>query len=108
MEKEIRCCTGAYELTIDIVDSKLTFEAYSELTGKQFHGELTNDTLPPQLKFAYKECKVLYALIAQAAEEKGVSLSDVGELKFTFALKMGARMFFLSVMCSYSFRKLDN
>jgi hypothetical protein len=85
---EVGCTVGSYQLIVSNSDNKLRFQAYSETLGRLFEEELTNDTLSANLKDNYGECSVVYELIEHAVAGKQVMLSDSGELRFSFMLKM--------------------
>ncbi len=88
-KESFHCDTGDYHLTVDFSQGRLILHASSELAGKRFKSEFTDDTLPTNLKHTYKKCESLYSLMNEAAAAKKVGLSNAGELKFTFTLKSG-------------------
>jgi hypothetical protein len=54
-----------------------------------FEEELTNETLPTNLKENYVGCSVIYELIEDAIIGKQMTLNDSGELRFCFMLRIG-------------------
>jgi hypothetical protein len=86
---EVDCIVDSYQLTVTNSSNRLSFQAFSETLGRLFEGELTNDTLPANLKEIYVGCSVIYELIEDAVVGKQVILSANGELRFCFMLKMG-------------------
>jgi hypothetical protein len=86
---EISCIVGSYQLTVSNSGNKLGFRAYSETLGRLFEDELTNETVPANLKENYENCLVIYELMGDAVTSQQVILSDNGELRFCFMLKMG-------------------
>lgn len=88
-DKQLNCVAGAYSITIQLQDSRLLFRVSSELSDKEFQGELTNDTLPSWLKETYGDCSVSYELLGEIVAANGVTVNNNGELKFTCIIKMG-------------------
>jgi hypothetical protein len=86
---EVSCIVGSYQLTVCNSDNKLHFQAYSETIGRLFEEEFTNETLPANLKETYGECLVIFGLIEEALANKQVILSDNGELRFSFVVRLG-------------------
>ena len=82
-DQQLNCVVDKYSLTVRLQDSKL-LRASSELTEKEYQGELTNDTLPSWVNEAYGDCSVAYELLGEIRTAKGVSLNDNGELKFNY------------------------
>jgi hypothetical protein len=71
---EVGCIVGSYQLTVNNSGNKLGFRAYSETLGRLFEEELTNETLPANLKENYVECSVIYELIEHAVAGKALGL----------------------------------
>ena len=81
-KESFHCHTEDYLLTVDFSQDRLSLHASSELAGKRFKSEFTDETLPTNLKDISKKCKALYSLMNDAAAAKKVRLSNTGELKF--------------------------
>ena len=88
-DQQLNCIVGKYTLTVLHQDSKLLLRASSELTEKEYQGELTNDTLPSWVKEVYGNCAAAYEFLGEIIAANGVTLSDNAELKFVYQLKMG-------------------
>ena len=88
-DQQLNCIVDKYSLTVRLQDSKLLLRASSELTGKEYQGEITNETLPSWVKEAYGDCSVAYELLGEIITAKGVTLNDNGELRFNHIIKMG-------------------
>jgi hypothetical protein len=86
---DVSCIVGSYQLTVSNSANRLHFRAYSETLGRLFEEELTNETLPANLKEHYVECSVIYGLIEDAVAGQSVVLNDNGELRFGFTVRMG-------------------
>lgn len=63
------CTIDSYHVTLSLHKALLGFEAYSELTGKQFEAELADNKLSLPLKHAYGDCTAIYLLCKEAVLE---------------------------------------
>lgn len=87
---QLLCSVGSYTLTIDHTESSLKFRAYSEMLGKVFESELTDDAMPNDLKAQFIQCSIIYDLIEESFVNKlGVTFNDNGELLINCSVRMG-------------------
>lgn len=81
---------GSYKLTVGLVDGVVRFRASSDVTGRIFEENFTDDTLPSDIKASFYECAIFFELIAECIHKhSAIALSESGELKLELVYKLG-------------------
>jgi len=83
---------GSYNATVAFAGKRINIRAYSELAGKLFEAVVTSDDMSTADKEYFADCAGLFEMVEECvADKRKIELSDTGELKFHYTVKLGRK-----------------
>ena len=83
---------GSFTVNASFVSRRIHIRAYSELAGKLFEATISNEEMSTADKDYFDDVAGLFAMVEECvAEKRNIELSDTGELKFSYTIKLGKK-----------------